>query len=289
MTKTLRERYNRSHYSYSAITSAEQCLHSWMRTYILGERVGNRYTALGSVFHNVAEEQGKLSLFSSLDGGAIVDDAVFFNKFNSQYFNKEKVPHQFFADKDDYVALYKKGVTALTNYLEYYRDKPPLYVELKFETHLADDLPKVLGYIDRIDGEPDNPAEWIVTDYKSGSNPKSKDFLRKDTQLATYALAIKKLYGEFPAQVRYYHPVPDKFQIAVHQGDGLYEYTNQRNPVVSFSAYDAIEKHREVLELVVQAMESNEFGKTVEYRACSFCFHKERCKPFEKSEGWDAL
>jgi len=218
-----------------------------------------------------------------------IEDKTFFNEFNRQYFNKEVVPHKYFADKDDYIAMYDKGVTALTNYLDHYRDKPPLYVELKFETYLADDLPKVLGYIDRIDGEEGNPAEWIVTDYKSGSNPKSKDFLRTDTQLATYALAIKKLYGEFPRVVQYFHPVPNKWQIAVHKGDGLYEYTNQRSPVVSFSAYDAPEKHREVLERIVQAMETNYFGKTVEYRQCSFCFHKERCKPFSEATGWDAL
>lgn len=291
MTKTLRERYLRNHYSYSAITSAGDCLHSWYRTYILGERVGNKFTSMGSVFHDVAEAQGKKLKFGKLDEPDLISypDSWFYNDFNKQYFNPEKVPHKYFADKDDYIAMYDKGITALTNYLETYRDKPPLFVELKFETYLAEDLPKILGYIDRIDGEQGNPSEWIVTDYKTGSNPKSKDFLRTDTQLATYALSIKKLYGEFPRVVQYYHPVPDKFQIAVHQGDGLYTYTNQRNPVVSFSAYDAVERHREVLELIVEAIESNTFGKTVEYKQCGFCFHKERCKPFDKAEGWDAF
>ena len=277
------ELYPKKYLSYSQLSSYESCPHTYFRTYILGIREGNKYTALGSVLHEVFEKQGKQLIAKkpwTLE--------QLFKLYNKMYFDKEKVPTKYFIDKEDYIKMYKKGCEALRNFYNDFHDQKPTFVEKKFETKLIEDIPPVLGYIDRIDGDPQNPSTWIVTDYKSGSSVKSKDFLRTDIQLAVYAQAIFKQFGAYPQAVCYYHPVLAKWQKAIHQGDGTYKYTNQRNPVVTFSVADAMIKAKSIVEKICNSVVTETWDKEIDGFGCKFCFHFKECKPFD-GDTWDAI
>lgn len=278
-------KYPLPYYSYSQLSSFLDCPQTWHQTYVLKNRSGNKYTALGSVLHTVFEFQGK-----DLIKGVYNESGHYLKMFNGLYFDPEKVPKKYFDSKEDYIALYKQGVTAIENYLAEYRDSKPLKVEPKFKQVLIEGTPPALGFIDRIDGEIDKPAEWVITDYKSGRNPKSKQFLNEDFQLAIYAQAIYKEFGHFPAFLRYYHPVIDKFQTAVHLGSGVYEYDykGQRSPKARFTVPAMMFKVQETVQAISLAYANNDFPKQTDRFKCGNCFHRDTCKPFEGG-GWNNL
>lgn len=281
--------YPLDYISYSQLSSFREdlggCPYSWYSTYILKQRSGNRYTALGSQLHTVFELQGKFLL-----NGESYENGKHLKMFNQLYFDNEKVSKKYFDSKEQYIEMYKQGVTAIENYLQEYANSKPLFVEKKFKQVLIEGTPPALGYIDRIDGEIDKPWEWVVTDYKSGRNPKSKQFLNEDFQLAIYAQAIYKEYGHFPAFLRYYHPVIDKFQTAVHLGDGVYEYDykGQRSPKARFTVPSMMFKVQETVQDISVAYANNDFPKQTDRFKCGNCFHRETCKPFEGG-GWNAV
>lgn len=278
--------YPLKHYSYSQLSSFIDCPYTWYSTYVLKQRKGNKYTALGNQLHTVFEQQGRQLIAESPKG-----IGWYLKMFNELYFDPEKVPKEYFDSKEEYIAMYKQGVAAIENYFAEYQSSKPLFVEKEFEQVLIEGTPNCLGYIDRIDGEQDDPASWVITDYKSGKNPKSKQFLNEDFQLAIYAQAIYKEYGHFPAFLRYYHPVIAKFQTAVHLGSGVYEYDykGQRSPKARFSVSGMMFKVQETVQAISVAHAKKEWIKKTDKFGCKNCFHLETCKPFGDGTGWNSL
>lgn len=264
--------------SYSQLSSYENCPYTFYCTYILGQRGDNKYVNLGSVWHEIAELQSK-----QLIANRPWELPQLVKKYKELYLNKERVKPANFIDKKDYISLYDKGLTALKNYYETYQDSKPLFVEKNFKLQLIEGIPPVTGFIDRIDGTLSDPSEWIVTDYKTGSNVKTKEFLRNDFQLAIYAQMVYKQYGAYPKVLQYYHPVPNKFQKAIHQGDGVYKYTNQRDPVVTFSVADSMIKVKSIVERICESVQTDTWIKETDKWGCANCFHKETCQPFNKN------
>lgn len=279
-------KYPLPYYSYSQLSSFLDCAQTWYQTYVLKNRSGNRYTALGSQLHTIFEIQGK-----HLQMEQDWKEGTFLKYFNQLFFDNEKVPKKYFDSKEQYIEMYKKGVTAIENYLSEYHSSKPLFVEKRFKQVLIEGTPPCLGFIDRIDGEIGKPWEWVVTDYKSGSNPKSKQFLNEDFQLAIYAQALYEETGFYPAFLRYYHPVINKFQTAVHLGDGLYEYDykGQRSPKARFFVPEKMAQVKETVEAISLAYKHNNFAKKTDKFGCKFCFHVDTCKPFGDGTGWNSL
>ncbi|PEZ63009.1 RecB family exonuclease [Bacillus cereus] len=278
--------YPLPYYSYSQLSSFLDCPQTWFQTYVLKNRSGNRYTALGSQLHTVFELQG-----NNLRMKPPYESGLYMKHFNELYFDNEKVPKKYFDSKEQYIEMYKQGITAIENYLQEYANSKPLFVEKKFKQVLIEGTPPALGFIDRIDGDLEEPWNWVITDYKSGKNPKSKQFLNEDFQLAIYAQALYNEFGHYPAFLRYYHPVIAKFQTAVHLGDGLYEYDykGQRAPKARFFVPEKMAVVKETAEAISLAYKHNNFAKKADKWGCSNCFHKETCKPFGDGTGWNSL
>ncbi|EJV59321.1 RecB family exonuclease [Bacillus mycoides] len=281
--------YPLSYISYSQLSSFIDCPYTWYSTYILKQRSGNKYTSLGSAIHSVCEVQGKRL---QADPPEAADSGQYFQYFNKIYFDNLENPKQFYDSKEDYVAMYKKGITAIENFLAEYQTSKPLFVEKKFKQVLTEGTPPALGFIDRIDGDLDRPWEFVVTDYKSGSNPKSKAFLNTDFQLAIYAQALYEEYDFYPAKLQYYHPVIDKFQTAVRiDEDGTYEYDykGQRVPKARFYVPEKMALVKETVDRISSAYKYDEFYKKADKFGCRNCFHLETCKPFGDGTGWNSL
>lgn len=260
--------------SYSQVNTYMECPRRYYLTYVKDgyKAFKNKYTELGSLLHEIFELQGK-------NEGFTFEKAL--EVYNSQFLAIKK---DMFENKEDRYKQYQKGMTALKHYFMTYQSSQPLYTELKLKNKIAKELPVANSIIDRVDGKEESPHQWTVTDYKTGATPKSKQFLRDDIQLGFYAAQIFAKFKEYPLVLQYYHPTPNKFQRAIHLGDGHYEYQNQRKPVVTFSVADTIGKIKEV----VTQMKSAEFNKKPDARKCQFCPHFQKgCQPFgEQQLSW---
>ena len=283
----LEKRYMIPYFSYSQLNTFITCPLSFQLTYLSGKftPTDNKYTLLGSALHDVFELQGK-----QLIAGGELTKGQAIKRFNQQFIKVGKEKPQHFADKDDFIKMYQKGITAIENYYEIYGDVKPLFVEKKFFGKVAEGLPPAKSYIDRIDGDdPQDASTWILSDYKTGSSPKDKSYLREDFQLALYCAQVFAQYGAYPKAVQFVHPVPQKTQTAVHQGNGVYKFKNQREPVVEFSVSDTIIRIRETIADIVEAYEKGEFQEKPHAFTCKSCFFYQNglCQPFdEQQQGW---
>lgn len=284
----LDKRYFIPYFSYSQLNTFLSCPEDFRLTYLSGEfkPLGNKYTELGSVLHDIFELQGKQLI---AEGDPLTKGQAI-KKFNIDFMKVGKEHSSYFDNKEDFIKMYQKGITAIENYYEIYSDSTPLFVEKKFLGKIAEGLPPAKSYIDRIDGtDPSDASTWVLTDYKTGSSPKSKDYLRKDFQLGLYVAQVYSQYGAYPKAVQFVHPVPQKTQTAIHQGDGVYKFQNQRKPVVEFSISDTILKIRETIADIIEAKETGNWTLKPESFKCSMCFHYKNgtCQPFnEQQQGW---
>ena len=258
------DRYPMPYFSFSQLNSYLQCPETYRLTYLTDERIrrGNKYTELGSILHSVFERQGKNLAIDSepfSKGEAI----KMFNKNFMALKDKDKT-RVYFEDKDDFVKLYQKGIKAINNYYEMYENEKPIFVERQFKKSIAEGLPPARSYVDRIDGDPQDPSSWVITDYKTGGSPKSKQYLRDDFQLALYSCQLYTEFGAYPKAVQFVHPVPQKTQTAIHQGEGFYKFTGQRTPVVEFNVADTIIFIRDTIADIVRAIDENDFPLVVD-------------------------
>jgi CRISPR/Cas system-associated exonuclease Cas4 (RecB family) len=269
--------------SYSQLSSFLSCPHTFYLTYIMKNYDNaNKYTELGSLLHEVFERQGK-----QLKAKKPFSKAEALKMYNKLYFRIDK---KHFEDKEDWVKMYQKGVTAIENYYSVYAEETPLYLEKELLVKIGEGIPNMKGFIDRIDGDPEDVESWVITDYKTGGQPKTKQYLRDDFQLGIYVAQIFALYGKYPKAVQFFHPVPNKFQTAIHIGDGVYKFQGQRAPVVEFSVAQTLVDVRETVRLIVECVQSGEWKKSVDSWGCKNCFHYDKCKPFDKAqEGWGAI
>jgi CRISPR/Cas system-associated exonuclease Cas4 (RecB family) len=286
----LAEKYHIPYFSYSQLNTFLTCPESYKLTYLAGKfkSRGNKYTELGSVLHDIFELQGKQLIAE----GAPLTKGKAYKKFNKDFMRVKDEHIEYFTDKEDFIKMYKKGITALDNYYELYGDSVPLYVEKKFLGKVAEGLPPAKSFVDRIDGKADDASTWIISDYKTGGSPKSKDYLRKDFQMGLYVAQVFAETGKYPKAVQFVHPVPNKLQTAIHQGEGVYKFKGQRDPVVTFSVADTIVLIRETLAKIVLAKENDNFPKVPDSWNCKMCFHyiEGTCKPFDKQQqGWSNI
>jgi RecB family exonuclease len=286
----LDKRYFIPYFSYSQLNTFLTCPESFKKTYLSGkfESRGNKYTALGGVLHEIFEKQGKQLIAE----GEPFTKGQAYKQFNKEFLKVKDEHIEYFDDKEDFIKMYKKGIQAIDNYYEVYSETAPLFVEKKFYGKIAEGLPDAKSYIDRIDGDPSDASTWILSDYKTGGSPKSKDYLRTDFQLGLYVAQVFAEHGAYPKAVQFFHPVPNKFQTAIHQGDGVYKFKGQRAPVVEFSVSDTIIQIRNTIADIVEAYENDSFTLKPDSFGCKMCFHYQEgtCKPFDKQqEGWASI
>ena len=273
------------YFSYSQLSSFQKCPHSFYLTYVKGLRTTNKYVEVGSLLHSIFEKHQNMT-FKQNRKYDVVDA---YDEFTEQF---KTVDQSLFGNEEDYDNMYKKGLKALQHYFESWtqRNFEMISTEKKLLVKINDELPNFYCVIDTI--EVTNQKEITITDYKTGSKEKTKNYLQNDLQLPLYALAIKKSLGIFPHKVRFYHPVPNVEQIAHHIGDGVYQFQTPRKPYPTFSVKKTLATVETVIKQIRDAYTSGLFKKYEEdYYQCKFCFHFEECqvnKPLPKglAGGW---
>lgn len=256
------EQYPLPYISYSQLSSYLSCSFTFYQSYVMKNRdSGNKYSKLGNVFHEIAEKYPQSG------------DPKEIGREYSRLF--KEIPVEMFDSKEERQEFFDKGIVAIRNFGRHYKDAPePLFVELKVEVPIIDGLPPSLSFIDRIDGEKDKPETYIITDYKTSNAAWPKSKLAEQFQLGFYALQCYKKFGAWPMVVQYYFPVPDKWVIAVHIGDGVYEYQNQKSPVLQINVADVIAK----CKFAYDGIMAGEFKETLcgTFFCNKFCFFKKQ-------------
>lgn len=254
----------KAYMSYSQISSFMRCPFCFSLTYIKKvPRQKSKYMSAGSAFHSFAE------LYKP---GMDADELLIqeFLKYQDGY-----------EDKSEGREMYAKMVKGKDNYLlSEYAKKEPIFTEMKFKDRLFADesIPPMYGFIDRVDGELGKPETYEVTDFKTSGSTKPKADLATDLQMPIYAMILYRRFGVFPARITYYYPVIDKYQSAVHIGDGVYEYENQKKPIV---VVDVKEKMQVLYDVIAEIRQS-----TFEKKAMHFFCHPE-CRAC--ADGWSLL
>jgi RecB family exonuclease len=231
------EKYPKKYMSYSQIDAYLRCPYCFKVKYVDGLATEDtKYLVFGRLIHSLFENYG--------DNKPMMEEV-----FHHRIIEESAI----FEDREDAMKFYQKGKDAIKNYHD--SDIPKMQVVAKekmFNVNLISGLPNLFGFIDLVYGNPDIPETWNIVDYKTSASVKPKASLSTDLQMPIYALVMHKKHGAFPSSIEYFYPVINKRQRAIHIGEGVYEYQNQREPVVRFNAFDALPVIQQVYEDIME-------------------------------------
>lgn len=176
-------------YSYTKLTSFDECRYAFYRYYQKNEQGENNVFALyGIIMHSILERYAKGEL-------QITELAETFE----EEFNLAISQIMMFG-KDLTYSYYSKGMEFLENFNGFWGLKP-LEAEYHFETPLGEDT--FVGVIDLI--ALDENDNIIIVDHKSSSKFSKKELKDKVKQLYLYSKAIFDKYGKFPKELWFNH------------------------------------------------------------------------------------
>lgn len=192
-------------WSYSRLSSFEQCKYQFYLRYIIGDdelylQEGNFYAELGSYVHSILEK--------IFNGELDVEDA-------SQYF-VDHYDDNVFYNVNRYIE--DKAFDGCAEYfanlmLDWLKDYEVSGVEKKIESKI--DGQPFIGYIDLLLKDK-RTGEYTIVDHKSSQYPLTKSgkrvlkseeekFKCYKHQMYLYCHGIKELYGEFPKWIVWNH------------------------------------------------------------------------------------
>lgn len=181
-------------WSFSRLNSFYNCPKQWYMNYILHyPKKNNFFSEYGSYIHGIMEKYNKneLEIFQLLD-------------YYCENYDKnivEQAPYNKFIDLN--VLYYQKGYNFFDNFEEEKDVTIGAEVPFDFVITAFGKKRKILGFIDRVSKDNDG---YIITDYKSKSKFKNKkEFKNYARQLYIYSIACKKIYGEYPKKLVFYH------------------------------------------------------------------------------------
>lgn len=191
-------------WSYSRVTTYEQCPYEWYLKYILQDKdeypqEPNFYAQSGSFMHKILEMicNKKLS----------PDDAVdyYFDNFNENV--TATAPSNVVDKTFEACAEYLMGIENLSKLNDY----EIVGVEQRVSTEI--DGKKFTGFIDLLLREKES-GDYVIVDHKSSAYPfnkngtikaNAKSFEKYKKQLYLYARWVKEKYGKFPKTLAWNH------------------------------------------------------------------------------------
>lgn len=192
MTMTCQSNENLECYSFSKLTTFEQCPFQYYLNYILGEKgETNAFAQYGSFMHELLEKYEKKEL-------ALEELANEFEENFDVYITKE------FPFYKLYQSYYDDGLNFLTDFKGFPNCKiieAEKYFALPVQMDEQEDF-NVRGFIDLI--YKDEKGRLVVHDWKSKAGFKTKAEQKKYArQLYMYSYYIKEKYGKAPDLLRF--------------------------------------------------------------------------------------
>jgi DNA helicase-2/ATP-dependent DNA helicase PcrA len=155
------------------------------------------YFDVGKIIHSVVEQLTKLRK-DGIDRTKNIAYSLLDKMWNPISFQSKTQENQ----------ERKKANEMLANFLEWDDHNPnmPLSAEQEFRIELAG-VPYI-GYIDRIELNPDNEIELI--DFKTGYVYENNSSIPDDPQMNIYVLGAQKIYNKLPIKASIYYIEHDK-------------------------------------------------------------------------------
>ncbi len=181
-------------FSYSQLNVYESCPRKYEYAYVLRiPTKGNASTAFGTTVHNTLKDFYTLLQRSKESLGGIVQPPTKVDLLT--FYEKNWVRNGYESKKQEDIRK-SGGRKIMEQYFEkvYSPDENPLRLEGSFSVHFGDVV--FSGKIDRIDlvNSREGIQEVCIVDYKTGSE-KSASEIKKDLQLALYALVAEEKFG----------------------------------------------------------------------------------------------
>jgi DNA helicase-2/ATP-dependent DNA helicase PcrA len=139
-------------------------------------------------------------------------------------------------------------------------ERPPWLLEAPFTASL--DGWTLRGVIDRVDSQPNGvTARWRIVDYKTG-RPQPASRLRRDLQLALYAVGARSLPGIEDGE-------PLELEIV---------YLREGRSVVLEATAELLQEARRIGGEVAASVRAGRFEPRPERRRCSLCAYRLACQ-----------
>lgn len=173
-------------WSFSRLSSYEQCPHSFYRKYILGERGGDNDWALSNT---VAHDALELSMKGEID-----------YEFAAQYFLDNTKHCTFDTMKQGYAATH---ISAITDFFSDWKGPKGEVIGIEREFLIDIGGEKLRGYID---AEVKNEEGITLVDWKGSaiSGFQGKKLKEKARQLQLYSISAEEHWGEKPKKAYFY-------------------------------------------------------------------------------------
>ena len=246
-------------YSHSKLSAFEQCPLKFKYRYIdkiVPKIEKSIETHLGKAVHDTLEW-----LYTSVKDKIIptLDEVIIYysKKWEKDFSHDIKIINQEFTHKD----YFNKGIQFL---IEYYTKHHPfddgtIELEKKILLNLDENNKyRIIGYIDRLVKNLQT-GEYEIHDYKTANNLPRQEDVDNDRQLALYAIAIKKLFGQDEEICLVWH------------------YLAHNKKITSKRTNEQLEQLRkETIELINKIESTTEFNPCVG-KLCKWCEYKEVC------------
>ena len=232
--------------SASAIKTYVDCPLKFKFSHILGVPEPPRpYFDIGTAVHAVAEHMTKMQL----EGTEPTEELAI------ELLKREWNPSSFQSETQENQAR-EKAKEMLQTYLKWLSCNPnsPVAAEQEFTIDIAG-IP-FHGFIDRIEKRPDGTLE--VVDFKTGGVYESAKSIREDPQVNIYALGVQKIFNKLPNKASLFYIKHDK--------------------TVTYDVGSSqVEKVKEEVEKITNAIIEEKFEATPSFEACRNCSFRGIC------------
>ena len=237
----------------SKLDTFEKCPLQFKFRHVLKVPTPPRTTAdVGNAVHSVIESATKYQIDGkTLSSEEILDMLEMY--WDSRAFESETASNQ--AKKD--------AQSLLETFIEWNNTNPytPIAVEKEFTLKMGG--VKFNGFIDRIDKTHD--GDYVVIDYKTGTDKITKNTIKDDLQMNLYALGTENLYGKLPAKTALF-------------------YLKKNKLVENKIEKEKVNEIKNTIEDTVQLILDEQFPAKPEYKSCMFCDFKDICDEKEIRE-----
>jgi DNA helicase-2/ATP-dependent DNA helicase PcrA len=131
-------------------------------------------------------------------------------------------------------------------------------VEMKFAFNLSGRIVK--GFIDRVELTPE--GNYVVIDFKTGSQSETKNSIKENIQMNVYCLAILEKFGALPRRASLF-------------------YVKHEKMVDYFPDSVQLEKQKMRLTSMIDAVLLEQFPGSPAYQTCRFCDYEALCEEKE--------
>lgn len=246
-------------YSHSRISCFENCPYKYKLKYIdkIKPEIETSIEAfLGSMVHDTLERLYKDMRFQKIN--TIEEILAYYNEI----WTKNWVPNIIIVRKDYTQENFRAMGEVFIR--DYYNKHHPFdqTKTIGLEKRIVIDLEnngkyKLQGYIDRLSCK--NAGEYEIHDYKTNSSLPQIEYLKKDRQLALYAMAVKKIY-------------PDAENIKL-----IWHFLSFNKDIVLEKTDEELEQLKHDTKKAIDAIESASSYPTVVTKLCDWCEFRSKC------------